>query len=81
MRSDGGTLTPSGMRTWPKSTVNASHQTPKWPISNTVKSPGNVRTIVFLSYLINGVSLPFSSGILIPFGDGLVPRPTQNLAS
>lgn len=81
IRSDGGTLTPSGIRTWPKSTVNASHHTPKWPISKTVKSPGNVRTIVFLSYLINGVSLPFSSGILMPFGDGFNPRPTQNFAS
>lgn len=29
--SDGGTLRFCGMLTWPKSTVNASHQTPKWP--------------------------------------------------
>lgn len=81
MRNDGGTFTASGMRTWPKSTVNASHHTPKWPMSKTVKSFGNVRTMVFLSYLINGDSRPFSSGILMPFGVGFVPRPTQNLAS
>lgn len=67
--------------TCPKSTVNASHQTPKWPISKMVRSPGSVKTIVFLSYLINGVSFPFSSGILIPFGVGLLPGPTQNFAS
>lgn len=79
--SDGGTLILSGILTWPKSTVNASHHTPKWPISNTVKSPGNVSTTVFLSYLTNGDSRPFSSGIRTPFDDGFGPRPTQNLAS
>ena len=100
--NDGGTLTFSGMRTCPKSTVKAvdekrdlinvnvtnmvdwnspSHQTPKWPISKTVSSPGRVKTIVFLSYRRSGVSLPFSSEILIPLGDGFWPRPTQNFAS
>lgn len=58
-----------------------SHQTPKCPISKTVNSPGSVKTIVFLSYRLNGTSLPFSSGIFNPFGDGFTPRPTQNFAS
>lgn len=58
-----------------------SHQTPKWPISKTVSSPGSVKTIVFLSYRLRGDSFPFSSDILIPFGDGFCPRPTQNFAS
>lgn len=65
----------------PKSTVNASHQIPKWPMSKTVKSPGNVSTTVFLSYLLSGTSLPFSSGTRIPCGDGFGPLPTQNFAS
>lgn len=79
--NDGGTLTASGILTCPKSTVNASHQMPKCPIWKTVKSPGNVKTIVFLSYRRSGVSLPFSSGIRIPFDDGFGPWPTQNFAS
>lgn len=54
---------------------------PKCPISNTVKSPGNVKTTVLRSYRLNGTSFPFSSGTLIPCGDGFGPRPTQNLAS
>lgn len=66
---------------WPKSTVKASHQTPKWPMSKTVRSPGSVRTIVLRSYRRSGTSFPFSSGTLIPCGLGLFPRPTQNFAS
>lgn len=81
MRSEGGTLMPCGMRTCPKSTVNASHQMPKWPISKTVRSPGSVSTMVFFSYRLNGFSRPFSSGMRRPFGDGRCPYPTQNFAS
>lgn len=44
-------------------------------------TPGKVSTMVFLSYFLSGVSLPFSSGMRMPWGDGFSPRPTQNLAS
>lgn len=47
--SEGGTLRPSGRRTCPKSTVNASHHTPKCPISKMVRSSGSVSTIVLRS--------------------------------
>lgn len=50
-------------------------------MSKIVKSPGKVRTTVFLSYLRSGFSFPFSSGTRIPCGEGLGPLPTQNLAS
>lgn len=79
--SDGGTFKPAGICMCPKSTVNASHHIPKWPMSKMVRSPGKVNTTVFLSYFRKGVSLPFSSGILMPCGDGLDPEPAQNLAS
>lgn len=79
--SDGGTLKPFGKVTWPKSTVKASHQTPKWPMSNIVRSPGNVSTMVLWSYRRKGTSFPFSSATLIPCGVGFSPAPTQNLAS
>lgn len=78
---EGGTLRPCGILICPKSTVNASHQMPKCPISKTVKSPGSVKTTVFLSYRRSGTSLPFSSGTRIPRGEGFEPLPTQNLAS
>lgn len=81
IRRDGGTFTFCGICTCPKSTVNASHQMPKCPISKTVKSPGKVKTTVLRSYRLKGTSFPFSSGTLMPCGDGLEPRPTQNLAS
>jgi len=77
----GGTLRLWGRSTWPKSTVKASHQTPKWPMSKTVISPGRVSTIVLRSYRRRGFVFPFSSGILIPWGVGLLPWPTQNFAS
>lgn len=77
----GGMFKSCGIWMWPKSTVKASHQIPKCPMSKTVRSPGNVRTSVFLSYLRSGVSLPFSSATRRPWGDGLGPLPTQNLAS
>lgn len=79
--SDGGTLRTDGTVTWPKSTVNASHHIPKWPMSNMVRSPGNVRTMVLRSYRRKGTSFPFSSATLMPCGVGLSPAPTQNLAS
>lgn len=79
--SDGGTFSTDGRDTWPKSTVNASHQMPKWPISNTVRSPGNVSTMVLRSYLRKGTSFPFSSATRMPCGVGFSPAPTQNLAS
>lgn len=79
--NDGGTLKLVGIVTWPKSTVNASHHTLKWPMSNTVRSPGNVSTMVLWSYRRKGVSLPFSSATRTPCGVGLSPMPTQNLAS
>ena len=50
-------------------------------MSNTVRSPGSVRTMVLRSYRRSGTSFPFSSGTLIPCGLGLFPRPTQNFAS
>lgn len=40
-----------------------------------------MRTIVLWSYNLNGDVFPFSSGILMPWGEGLSPLPTQNLAS
>lgn len=46
-----------------------------------VRTPGNVSTMVFLSYFLSGTSLPFSSGMRMPCGDGFSPRPTQNFAS
>lgn len=79
--SDGGTLRDDGRTTWPKSTVKASHHIPKWPISNMVRSPGNVSTMVLRSYRRKGPSFPFSSATLMPCGVGLSPAPTQNLAS
>ena len=78
---DGGTLRFCGICTWPKSTVNASHQTPKWPIWWIVRSPGNVSTMALRSYRRSGCSFPFSSGTRIPCGDGVGPAPTQNFAS
>lgn len=78
---EGGTFKFCGTCICPKSTVNASHHIPKCPTSKTVKSPGKVRTTVFRSYLRKGTSFPFSSGTLIPCGDGFGPRPIQNLAS
>lgn len=78
---DGGTLRSDGTDTWPKSTVKASHHIPKWPMSNMVRSPGNVSTMVLRSYRRKGTSFPFSSATLMPCGVGLSPAPTQNLAS
>lgn len=79
--SDGGTLRTDGTDTWPKSTVKASHHIPKWPMSNMVRSPGKVSTMVLRSYRRKGISFPFSSATLMPCGVGLSPAPTQNLAS
>lgn len=79
--NEGGTLALSGILTWAKSTANASHHTPKWPMSKTVTSLGRVRTMVLRSYRRRGTILPFSSGMRMPCGDGFGPRPVQNLAS
>lgn len=46
-----------------------------------IRTPGRVSTMVFLSYFLSGASLPFSSGMRMPCGEGLSPRPTQNFAS